>query len=162
MSSIKEEGEFQWTPLAIVQSIAIFCLAGIAEIFGGYLVWAAVKGLRVEKTESEANVNNNTSANEAVDGTSSSGYDIVKKPWWFALIGSVVLVAYGFIPCLQPSAATDGFARIYAAYGGFFIVMSFLIGWALEGPSAKPDVGDLVGGLISVVGALVIVFWPRR
>jgi len=90
--SIKEEGEFQWTPLAIVQSIAIFCLAGIAEIFGGYLVWAAVKGLRVEKTESEANVNNNTSANEAVDGTSSSGYDIVKKPWWFALIGSVVLV----------------------------------------------------------------------
>lgn len=162
MSSSKEEGEFQWTPLAIVQSIAIFCLAGIAEIFGGYLVWAAVKGLRVEKTESEANINNNTSANEAVDGTSSSGYDIVKKPWWFALIGSVVLVAYGFIPCLQPSAATDGFARIYAAYGGFFIVMSFLIGWALEGPSAKPDVGDLVGGLISVVGALVIVFWPRR
>eukprot|EP00985_Skeletonema_marinoi_P013323 scaffold6578_cov141-Skeletonema_marinoi.AAC.21 len=159
--SIKEEGEFQWTPLAIVQSIAIFCLAGIAEIFGGYLVWAAIKGLRVEKTESEANVNN-TSANGAVDGTSSSGYDIVKKPWWFALIGSVVLVAYGFIPCLQPSAATDGFARIYAAYGGFFIVMSFLIGWALEGPSAKPDVGDLVGGLISVVGALVIVFWPRR
>jgi hypothetical protein len=89
--SIKEEGEFQWTPLAIVQSIAIFCLAGIAEIFGGYLVWAAIKGLRVEKTESEANVNN-TSANGAVDGTSSSGYDIVKKPWWFALIGSVVLV----------------------------------------------------------------------
>ena len=70
--------------------------------------------------------------------------------------------AYGFIPCLQPSAATDGFARIYAAYGGFFIVMSFLIGWALEGESAKPDIGDLVGGLISVVGALVIVFWPRR
>ena len=40
--------------------------------------------------------------------------------------------------------------------------MSFLIGWALEGQSAKPDIGDLVGGLISVVGALVIVFWPRR
>jgi len=70
--------------------------------------------------------------------------------------------SYGFIPCLQPSAATDGFARIYAAYGGFFIVMSFLIGWALEGENAKPDTGDLVGGLISVVGALVIVFWPRR
>lgn len=70
--------------------------------------------------------------------------------------------AYGFIPCLQPSAATDGFARIYAAYGGFFIVMSFLIGWALEGESAKPDLGDIVGGTISLVGALVIVFWPRR
>ncbi len=40
--------------------------------------------------------------------------------------------------------------------------MSFLIGWALEGESAKPDTGDFVGGAISVVGALVIVFWPRR
>ena len=40
--------------------------------------------------------------------------------------------------------------------------MSFLIGWALEGESAKPDLGDIVGGAISLVGALVIVFWSRR
>ncbi len=92
--SSKEEGEFQWTPQAIAQSIAIFCLAGIAEIFGGYLVWAAVKGLRVETSddadavdaESEANVNND------VDGKSQSAYDIVRKPWWYALIGSFVLM----------------------------------------------------------------------
>ncbi|KAL7501139.1 hypothetical protein ACHAWT_010890 [Skeletonema menzelii] len=163
MSSSKEEGEFYWTPLAIVQSIAIFCLAGIAEIFGGYFVWSAVKGLRVESSSADDDsVSTNTPADESVDRASEKSYNIVKKTWWYALIGSFVLVAYGFIPCLQPSAATDGFARIYAAYGGFFIVMSFLIGWALEGESAKPDVGDVAGGLISVVGALVIVFWPRR
>ena len=85
MSSSKEEGEFYWTPLAIVQSIAIFCLAGIAEIFGGYLVWAAVKGLRVESSTADG-------VDESVDRASEKNYNIVKKPWWYALIGSFVLV----------------------------------------------------------------------
>jgi len=99
--SSKGEGEFQWTPLTIAQSIAIFCLAGLAEIFGGYLVWAAVKGLRVDKTSStsdvdassgsEPNVINNTS-DEAGEEASGNLYDIVKKPWWYAIIGSFVLV----------------------------------------------------------------------
>ena len=84
MSSSKEEGEFYWTPLAIVQSIAIFCLAGIAEIFGGYLVWAAVKGLREESSTA--------GVDESVDRASEKSYNIVKKPWWYALIGSFVLV----------------------------------------------------------------------
>lgn len=141
-SQAKEEDDgtssFQWTAITILQSIAIFVLAGIAEIMGGWLVWAAVKGLR------------------DADG------NIARKPWYYALFGSLTLVAYGFIPCLQPSAASDGFGRIYAAYGGFFIIMSFLLAWALEGQSAKPDVGDLVGGGISLVGVLVIMFWPGR
>ena len=84
MSSSKEEGEFYWTPLAIVQSIAIFCLAGIAEIFGGYLVWAAVKGLREESSTA--------GVDESVDRASEKSYNIVKKPWWYALIGSFVLM----------------------------------------------------------------------
>mmetsp|Transcript_35981 Transcript_35981/g.64799 ORF Transcript_35981/g.64799 Transcript_35981/m.64799 type:complete len:142 (-) Transcript_35981:156-581(-) len=133
-----EEKSFQWTAITIIQSIAIFVLAGIAEIMGGWLVWAAVKGVH------------------DADG------NIIKKPWYYALLGSFTLVAYGFIPCLQPSAASDGFGRIYAAYGGFFIIMSFLFAWMLEGDSAKPDVGDLVGGGISLVGVLVIMFWPGR
>ena len=85
MSSSKEEGEFYWTPLAIVQSIAIFCLAGIAEIFGGYLVWAAVKGLREESSTA-------LGVDESVDRVSEKSYNIVKKPWWYALIGSFVVV----------------------------------------------------------------------
>ena len=92
MSSSKEEGEFYWTPLAIVQSIAIFCLAGIAEIFGGYLVWAAVKGLREESSSVDGDLNSNIPADESVDRDSEKSYNIVKKPWWYALIGSFVLV----------------------------------------------------------------------
>lgn len=35
------------------------------------------------------------------------------KGWWMAVLGSLVLVGYGFIPTLQP---TDSFGRIYGAY----------------------------------------------
>jgi len=44
----------------------------------------------------------------------------------------------------------DSSGRIYAVYGGFFIVMSFLLGWALDGD--QPDLGDVVGGVIAMAG----------
>lgn len=37
--------------------------------------------------------------------------------------GALVLAAYGFIPTLQPEGAS--FARVYAVYGGVFIIMSY-------------------------------------
>jgi small multidrug resistance family-3 protein len=133
-----DEGGFNWTAVTILQSIAIFILAGIAEIIGGWLIWVSIKGVR----DADGNIH--------------------RRPWYYALVGSLVLVAYGYIPCLQPSASLDGFGRIYAAYGGYFIVLSFLLAWALEGESAKPDLGDLIGGGISLVGVFIIMFWPGR
>lgn len=44
-----------------------------------------------------------------------------KKPWYYLLGGFFVLCAYGLVPTLQPQEAT--FARVYAAYGGLFIVL---------------------------------------
>ena len=128
---------FHWTAANVAQSIFIFCLAGLAEIMGGWMIWVAVRGQQ-----------------KADD--SNAEKDTVRKPWWFALIGSCVLVCYGFIPCMQP---TDSFGRLYAVYGGFFILLSFLFGWALDGD--KPDIGDMVGGLIAVAGVCVVMFWPR-
>jgi drug/metabolite transporter superfamily protein YnfA len=78
------------------------------------------------------------------------------KPYWWAILGSLVVVGYGFIPTLQP---TSSFGRLYAVYGGFFIVLSFLWGWLFDGD--RPDVGDAVGGAISLVGVLLVLFWPR-
>ena len=78
------------------------------------------------------------------------------KPWWWALLGSLVLIVYGFLPTLQP---TDSFGRIYAVYGGFFIFMSFVMGWWLDGD--RPDKGDVIGGCIALGGVLLILFWPR-
>jgi len=59
------------------------------------------------------------------------------RPWWFAFpLGAAVLVAYGFIPTAQPTA---DFGRVYAIYGGFFIILSYLWGWAVDG--VRPDLG---------------------
>jgi small multidrug resistance family-3 protein len=73
--------------------------------------------------------------------------------WGF--VGALVLIAYGVIPTFQPAH----FGRVYAAYGGFFIVLSLLWGWILDGN--VPDWYDLVGGTISLVGVGIIMYWPR-
>ena len=38
---------------------------------------------------------------------------------WFALLGALILAIYGIIPTFQPAS----FGRVYAAYGGIFIVL---------------------------------------
>ena len=58
------------------------------------------------------------------------------RPWWWGLVGSIVLLIYGFIPTLQP---VDHFGRTFAVYGGFFIVYSYGWGWLLD--NERPDTG---------------------
>lgn len=128
-TSNSSDGEsFEWTVATIAQSIALFFLAGLAEIVGGWMVWMTIRG---------------------------NGKD-EKRPWWFAVLGSLILVLYGFIPCFQP---TSNFGRIYAVYGGVFIVMSYFFGWLLDG--VRPDVGDVTGGCVAIIGVCLAYFWPR-
>ena len=77
------------------------------------------------------------------------------RSMWVALAGAVILVLYGIIPTLQPAH----FGRVYAAYGGVFVVMSILWGWKVD--RIMPDRYDLLGGLICLVGVAVIMYWPR-
>jgi Uncharacterised BCR, YnfA/UPF0060 family len=58
------------------------------------------------------------------------------KGWWMAVLGALVLVSYGFVPTAQP---VDNFGRVFAVYGGFFIILSYLWGWAVDGD--RPDTG---------------------
>lgn len=73
----------------------------------------------------------------------------------YAIIGAFILVLYGIIPTLQPA----NFGRVYAAYGGVFIALSLLWGWAVDG--IMPDHFDLIGGLIALVGVGIIMYAPR-
>jgi drug/metabolite transporter superfamily protein YnfA len=50
--------------------------------------------------------------------------------------------------------------QLYAVYGGFFILLSYLWGWAVDGD--RPDVGDWVGTAIAMVGVCLAFFWPGR
>jgi small multidrug resistance family-3 protein len=77
------------------------------------------------------------------------------KPIGVGLAGAAILVVYGIVPTLQPA----NFGRVYAAYGGVFIVLSILWGWQVD--RIAPDKFELIGGVISLIGVSVIMYWPR-
>jgi len=109
--------------IKIIQSLAVFILAGVCEIGGGYLVWLWLR-----------------------DG----------KSWWIGAIGAVVLMLYGVVATFQ----TESFGRVYAAYGGIFIMMAILWGWKVDG--VVPDKYDIIGGTIALLGMGIIMFAPRN
>jgi small multidrug resistance family-3 protein len=77
------------------------------------------------------------------------------KPAWYALVGAGILVLYGIIPTFQPTH----FCRVYAAYGGIFIVLSILWGWQVD--KIAPDRFDIIGGIVALLGVVIIMYWPR-
>jgi small multidrug resistance family-3 protein len=102
---------------------ALFVLAGLCEIGGGYLVW---------------------------------GWMREHKPLQWALVGGLILAAYGVVAALQPISE---FGRTYAAYGGIFITLALAWGFLVDG--FRPNRWDLLGALICVVGVVVMVAPPR-
>jgi small multidrug resistance family-3 protein len=76
--------------------------------------------------------------------------------WLFGAAGGFVLFLYGIVPTFQKSH----FHRIYAAYGGVFIVMAILWGWWVDGTA--PDTYDVAGTVIAVIGVLIIFYVPRK
>ena len=73
----------------------------------------------------------------------------------FGLIGGLILFVYGIIPTLQPS----NFGRVYAAYGGIFVVMAII--WGLLIDKKRPDRYEIIGGTIVLIGAAIIFYAPR-
>ncbi|MDQ3442318.1 MAG: YnfA family protein [Chloroflexota bacterium] len=76
---------------------------------------------------------------------------------WLGALGGLILFLYGVLPTFQPESAS--FGRVYATYGGVFIVLALLWGWSIDG--VRPDRYDLVGGGIALIGVAVIMYAPR-
>ena len=112
----------QNTAFFVLTSIALFFVAAVAEIGGGYMVW---KWLRE------------------------------RKGMLFGIIGGIILFIYGVIPTFQPAQ----FGRVYAAYGGIFIISSIL--WGMFIDRKKPDRYEVIGSVIAVMGAVIIFYGPR-
>jgi len=106
----------------IGRSVALFVLAGLCEIGGGYLVWQWWRN---------------------------------GAHWVIGLLGAVPLILYGIVPTYQPAH----FGRVYAAYGGWFVVLSILWSWGID--RVVPDRYDLLGGAICLAGVSVVMYWPR-
>jgi small multidrug resistance family-3 protein len=107
---------------ALVVSLALFVIAGLCEIAGGYLVWQAWRG---------------------------------PASWLVGMMGALLLVIYGIVPTYQPAH----FGRVYAAYGGVFVVLSVLWGWGID--RIAPDRFDLMGAALCLAGVAVIMYAPR-
>ena len=73
----------------------------------------------------------------------------------FGLIGGLVLFLYGIVPTFQPAE----FGRVYATYGGIFVVMSIVWGFWVD--KKKPDRVEILGSAIVLVGVAVIFYLPR-
>ncbi|MCE9589559.1 MAG: YnfA family protein [Planctomycetes bacterium] len=77
------------------------------------------------------------------------------KTAWLALPGGAILILYGIVATLQPA----NFGRVYAAYGGVFIVLAILWGWQVD--HVRPDRFDILGGAVCLAGMGIIMYWPR-
>ena len=56
--------------------------------------------------------------------------------------------------------STISFPSVYAAYGGIFIIMALAWGWLFE--RIAPDIYDILGSIIAIIGVIVIFYMPRK
>ncbi|TYS60594.1 YnfA family protein [Bacillus infantis] len=108
----------------MIYVIALFILAGVCEIGGGYLIWLWLR-----------------------EG----------KPYYWGVAGGIALALYGVIATFQ---TFPSFGRVYAAYGGVFIVLSVLWGWGID--KKTPDIFDWAGAGLCLIGVSVMLFAPRQ
>ena len=114
MAGGEEEVLLEVIASGILATLALFFVAALAEIGGGYLVWL---WLREKKTIA------------------------------LGALGGIILFVYGIIPTLQPAE----FGRVYAAYGGIFIVSAIIWGRAVD--KKNPDKYEIIGSIVAVIGA---------
>ena len=78
------------------------------------------------------------------------------KAVWMGVVGGAVLFLYGVIPTFQ---AEPAFGRVYAAYGGIFIILAILWGMVFDG--WRPDRFDSIGAAFALIGVSIIM-WGRQ
>ena len=79
------------------------------------------------------------------------------RSYYWGIGGAFTLALYRVIATFQ---TFPSFGRVYAAYGGVFIVLSLLWGWGID--RKTPDFYDWLGASICVIGVLVMMFAPRN
>lgn len=77
------------------------------------------------------------------------------KPLWYGITGGIILALYGVVATFQ----TSNFAKVYATYGGVFIVLSLL--WAYKMEDFVPTKYDIIGAAIALIGVCIIYYAPR-
>lgn len=81
----------------------------------------------------------------------------LEKSIFWIIPGVSALIIFAFA-LTKVDASNAG--RVYAAYGGFYILSSLFWLWLAEG--VKPDKWDLLGVTFSLLGTITIFFSPHR
>ena len=70
------------------------------------------------------------------------------------LIGGLILFSYSVVMTLQP----ENFGKVYAAYGGIFVVFSLLWGYWID--KKKPDRFEIFGSIVVLIGISIMFYFP--
>ncbi|MBZ5748956.1 YnfA family protein [Metabacillus rhizolycopersici] len=79
------------------------------------------------------------------------------KPLYFGITGGVALAIYGVVATFQ---SFPSFGRVYAAYGGVFIILSVLWGWGVD--KKTPDIYDWIGAIVCLIGVSIMLLPSRQ
>ncbi|NBN64852.1 YnfA family protein [Pannonibacter tanglangensis] len=78
------------------------------------------------------------------------------QSWLWLLPALASLTAFAALLALIEAPAAG---RVFAAYGGVYVMASLVWMWAVEG--VRPDRFDLIGSGLILAGALVVLAAPR-
>ena len=70
-------------------------------------------------------------------------------------VGAIVLFTYGVVMTLQP----ENFGKVYATYGGIFVVVSIIWGYWID--KKKPDRFEIIGSVVVLIGVAIMFYLPR-
>ncbi|MGE3598356.1 MAG: YnfA family protein [Dehalococcoidia bacterium] len=77
------------------------------------------------------------------------------KSAWLLVPAAASLALFAWLLTLHPAAA----GRVYAAYGGMYVVVAILWLWLVDG--VRPTAWDLAGSAVALAGLAIIMFAPR-
>lgn len=74
---------------------------------------------------------------------------------WVLLPAAAALALFAWLLTLHPSAT----GRVYAAYGGVYVSVALAWLWLVDG--VRPQLWDIVGVAVTLLGMGIILFAPR-
>ena len=71
------------------------------------------------------------------------------------ITGGLILFSYAIVMTLQP----ENFGKVYAAYGGIFVVSSIMWGYWIH--NKNPDRFEIFGSIVVLIGIAIMFYFPR-
>lgn len=78
------------------------------------------------------------------------------KSTWLLVPAAISLAIFAWLLSLHPTAA----GRVYAAYGGVYVMVAIFWLWGVDG--IRPTTWDIVGSLVALTGMAIIMLGARN